>query len=845
MNWLQRIQNWLRPTPIEEISLGYVLDIDKQGHHLVRIYRHENGKDMPVADIKDLLRYDYREITGDGKKLYVVGREDRDILLAISSLNPQFVNHFTLAVDATPPILSYLRKKSRLVETPDAKAIQVSSVPLKPVAQVNFEPQRGLEIKAGYQVDATGPLIAASDVRSMTRSDFVRIGNLLAPLEKPESSIAQELLHREKTVVPIDQIPEYFTRDLVLIQQEFNAVLNDMAKRIRLIDGNIQPTVSVNKTTPGWLDFNIEYTVGDQKISHMQLMVNSHNPYSRISPTTWVRSDRKMLSDVQKKLQDLGTQDNIDALSGGYRVPISQFASLEEFIDAIGGLRSLSAAYQIFLAQLTNFKADASFRLAAPIEQELNRHRITLRSYQREGIHWLIWLFQNRLHGLLADDMGLGKTMQTVCAMAHAYISDNVQQHSLIIAPKSVLVHWYREISRCVPQIRVAIYHGPNRSSTRPLFTYTQPTIFISTYATVTNDIDYLVQIPFFYVILDEATNIKNPNARRTQGIKTLNAAHRIALSGTPIENRPSELWSLFDFLMRDHLGRYGTFQRVFETPILAGNQQVSERLGKRIRPFMLRRRKDEVAKDLPEKIPIVTWCELTDEQRDLYGALQASANEITEALRKGENVSYTGAILPVLTKLKQICDHPALITGQKQPAINRSEKFDLIMEKIKEIVSQGEQVVVFSHFLGMLDLLQHEFDTANINISYIRIDGGTNNRQQLVDSFNRGESTVALCSLMAAGQGITLTAANHVIHADRWWNPAVENQATDRVHRIGQTKTVFVYHFLTQGTLEETIDELLERKQMMADHVVDAAENKQLQWTKEELIEILKPLRD
>lgn len=833
----------MRPIPVEDMSLGYVVDVDEHGRHLVRVFRHEDGKDVPVANVRDLLRYDYRETNADGSKLYIVGKEDRNILLAVSSLNPQFVDHNTVALEVTPPILSYLRQRSKLAETSKAQEIRVSPVPIQPVAKIDFDPQRGLEIQTGYQVDAHSPLIAAKDVKSVAQSDYVRIGNLLAPLAKPENPKARDLLQLEKTVVPLDQIPEYFTRDLVLIQQEFNAVLNDMARQIRVVSSDIQPTVSVNKTSPGWLDFKIEYTVGDQKVSHKQLMVNSQSQYARVSPTTWLRSNPKALADVQKKLQDLGVQNNSDPLSSGYRVAASQFASLEEFIDAIGGVRSLSAAYQLFLAQLTNFKADADFRLADSIEQELSRHRITLRSYQREGIHWLNWLFQNRLHGLLADDMGLGKTLQTICAMAQAYLTENIEQHSLIVAPKSVLIHWQREISRCLPNTRVVLYHGQSRLQTRSLFAYKQPLIFISTYATVNNDIDYLIQIPFFYVILDEATNIKNPTAQRTQSIKSLNAAHRIALSGTPIENRPAELWSLFDFLMREHLGRYGTFQRVFETPILLGDQQVSERLGKRIRPFMLRRRKEEVAKDLPEKIPVITWCELTEEQRHLYGSLQATANDITEALRRGEQVSYTSTILPILTKLKQICDHPALVIDPKRPVLERSEKFDLVTAKIKEIVSQNEQVVVFSHFLGMLDLLQFELETASI--SYMRIDGSTNNRQMLVDRFNKGEAKVALCSLMAAGQGITLTAANHVIHADRWWNPAIENQATDRVHRIGQTKTVFVYHFLTQGTLEETIDELLERKQIMADHVVDAAESKQLQWTKEDLIEILKPLRD
>jgi SNF2 family DNA or RNA helicase len=359
----------------------------------------------------------------------------------------------------------------------------------------------------------------------------------------------------------------------------------------------------------------------------------------------------------------------------------------------------------------------------------------------------------------------------------------------------------------------------------------------------VANDIDALAQIPFYYVVLDEATNIKNPMTKRAQGIKALNAVHRCALSGTPVENRPAELWSLFDFLMRGHLGRHGAFQRRFESPILNGDKPAADALGRRIRPFLLRRVKEEVAKDLPEKIEMTEWCELTEEQRNLYGALQASASAIHDALVKGEQIDYTSHILPVITKLKQICDHPAIVTGRRLPIEGRSQKFDWVIEKVGEILGQREQVVIFSHFLEMLNLLQRAID--KFSAPYIRIDGSTNNRQQWVDQFNQGKARVALCSLQAAGHGITLTGANHVIHADRWWNPAIEAQATDRVHRIGQEKTVYVYRILTEGTLEERIDQLLEQKRVIAGQIMNAAGAQRLQWTREDLIEILKPLRD
>ncbi|GIK54362.1 MAG: hypothetical protein BroJett015_00250 [Chloroflexota bacterium] len=548
-----------------------------------------------------------------------------------------------------------------------------------------------------------------------------------------------------------------------------------------------------------------------------------------------MKNDQKIVQKTEKRLRDLEAELTLH----GYRSPISQFATLEDFIESIGGKAELSAAYQAFLDQLTSFKADENFRLSPAAERQLKKAHIALRPYQRAGIHWLDWLFNNHLHGLLADDMGLGKTLQSISLLHRAYEQTNSRQHSLILTPKSVIHHWKRELERFFPDIRTYEYHGPSRR--KDYLQASTPITFISTYETVTNDLDTLKTVPFFYIILDEATRIKNPDSKRAQAVKALNGAHRLALSGTPVENQPAEMWSLFDFLMRGHLGKHGTFQRVFENPITAGDNKAAQKLGRRVKPFMLRRIKEDVANDLPEKIPMDEWCELSPEQRQLYGALQDQAKQIHESLRRGESVNYAANILPLLTKLKQICDHPALITQQNIPLMGRSEKFDWIVDKIGEIVQQREQVVVFSHFLGMLNLLEEALGQKKL--SYIRIDGSTNKRQNLIDKFNRREQSVALCSIQATGYGINLIAANHVIHADRRWNPATENQATDRVHRIGQEKTVYVYRIMVRGTLEERIDALLSSKQEIADTIVKAAGEGARQWSREELLELLRPL--
>lgn len=831
--------DWLRKrfrrTEIKPLPLIYKVDrIDEQ--HVVQVCIRRNGEDVPVEDIEALWQYGYqeREETATGNILYVVDERDRQTLLSLRSTNPRLEGNGRLSFDFIPPILAYLRTKENIGESDTSAKLTIRDKPLTAAAQIDFDPQVGLTIKTGYQDPISQEIVSMVNAKQTAEGNYVLVGDTFMPTP-PLVNNAQKWWERSTTLVTVRDIPEFFQRDFVLLKKEFSAVLTDRASQIQIIDEPFKPVVKIDKDERGWLDFYVGYEAGDVTLPH-DLLAQAHNdPYIQLNETTWIKNDQKTIARTERQLREL----EAEVTAQGYRTPVSQFASLDEFIKSIGGKAELSAAYQTFLEQLTGFQADNTFQLSPSSEQQLQKVKVNLRPYQRAGIHWLDWMYHNHLHGLLADDMGLGKTLQAICVLRRAYEASRSRQHSLVLAPKSVIHHWERELHKYYPQLRVYPYHGPQRNSR--LLQAIEPILFISTYETVTNDLELFVQVPFYYIILDEATRIKNPQSKRTQAAKALNSAHRLALSGTPVENRPSELWSIFDFLMRGHLGRFGTFKRLFEDRIASGNLKATEQLGKRVRPFMLRRLKEEVAKDLPSKIEMDEWCELTTEQRQLYGGLQGAVNQVRDALRRGEQVSYTANILPVLTKLKQICDHPALVSPQKEPVLGRSEKFDWIVEKIREVKAQREQVVVFSHFLGMLTFL--EAALKQHKISYIRIDGSTNKRQALIDLFNRRERVVALCSLGATSQGINLTSANHVIHADRWWNPALEDQATDRVHRIGQNKTVYVYRIMVQGTLEERIEELLVMKRNVANQIVDAAGAGARQWSREELLELLRPL--
>jgi len=367
-------------------------------------------------------------------------------------------------------------------------------------------------------------------------------------------------------------------------------------------------------------------------------------------------------------------------------------------------------------------------------------------------------------------------------------------------------------------------------------FDTSKHTIFLTTYETITRDIEQreIYKISFYLVILDEATKIKNVNSLRTKSIKKLNSLYRFVITGTPIENRPIELWSIFDFLMKGHLGNKSKFLEIEKEIVENNNQNYIDLIVKKIKPFVLRRKKEDVAKDLPDKIILQQWCELTDEQKYYYNKIIEEKDKLLEL------DSFN--LLKILEKLKQLCIHPALVNYKMDPILGRSEKFDLAYELIMEIIEKNEKCIIFSEYLNPLNFIE-ELLILN-GIKYIKITGAVQNRQELIDLFNNDDSyKVAILSLRATSHGITLTSANNAILLDLWWNPTVINQAIDRIHRIGQQRTVYVYQILIKGSIEEKILDLLKNKLSLSNKIMETIYFEGGRFTKEELIEILKPI--
>ncbi len=446
----------------------------------------------------------------------------------------------------------------------------------------------------------------------------------------------------------------------------------------------------------------------------------------------------------------------------------------------------------------------------------------TLRPYQARGVSWLAHLESSGFGGCLADDMGLGKTIMVIALALHD------QRPTLVVCPTSVIGNWEREIERFAPSLDVVRHHGSGRAKTAAtLEEQLKPrTIVLTSYGLLRRDRALLSDVRFGRVVLDEAQNIKNPVAQQTRAARALSADSRLALTGTPVENRLTDLWSIMEFCNTGLLGPSEDFIERFAGPVERGDEDATERLRRIVRPFVLRRLKSDpdVAPDLPEKFVSSVVCPLTPEQATLY---RATVDEALDAISSAEGIKRRGNILALITSLKQICDHPAVFLKQSSPVGGRSGKLARVTEMLEEVVAEREAALVFTQYVTMGRLLKEHLAEA-LGVEPIFLHGGTTraSRDRMVERFQQEDGpAIFILSLRAGGTGLNLTRATHVFHFDRWWNPAVEDQATDRTHRIGQTKKVMVHALTVSGTLEERIADLLERKRDLAERIVGAGE--------------------
>jgi SNF2 family DNA or RNA helicase len=452
----------------------------------------------------------------------------------------------------------------------------------------------------------------------------------------------------------------------------------------------------------------------------------------------------------------------------------------------------------------------------------------TLRPYQSAGLSWLAFLRQWGLGACLADDMGLGKTIQVIALLLHERAAGDGKRPALLICPTSVVGNWQRELARFAPDLRTLAYHGAARKQVNLAEQAAQHDIVISSYALLHRDEKHLAEVKWGDVILDEAQNIKNPGTKQAQAARKLDAQWRAALTGTPVENRLAELWSIFQFLNPGYLGSQKDFQERFARPIeRASDPTATQRLKALVGPFILRRVKTDpsVISDLPDKNEMKVYCNLTKEQATLY---QAVVRDSIKRIEEADGIERRGLVLAMMMKLKQVCNHPAQFLGDGSAVPGRSGKLARLTEMLDEVRSVRERALVFTQFAEMGTLLKGYLQEL-LNDEVLFLHGGTpaKARDKMVERFQNDPNgpLVFILSIKAGGTGLNLMRANHVFHFDRWWNPAVENQATDRAFRIGQTRNVQVYKYLCAGTFEEKIDDMIERKKALAESIVGTSE--------------------
>lgn len=585
-----------------------------------------------------------------------------------------------------------------------------------------------------------------------------------------------------------------------------------------------------------FLKFEWEIAIGDSSLSieEFEKLSELKVPFVRIRGK-WIKFDNEEIKEILEKIKTNYTQLTLgDALQQTLTNDIVENDLFNfEFDD-----RGLFSDFRAKMGSSSKIK-----ELNVP-----NDFIGELRHYQIDGLSWINYLKDFGFGACLADDMGLGKTIQIIAFLLHEKEKNKYpSQPSLIICPTSIIGNWFKEIKRFAPNFKVYIYHGINRPKRIDFESLAMNyDIVITTYNLALRDKNTLSDIFWENIIIDEAQNIKNPHSKQTRAIKNLISNYKIALTGTPIENRLSELWSILDFLNAGYLGSLKKFNDKFVIPIEKdGSKIMREQLAKIINPFILRRLKTDptIIQDLPEKLENKVFCSLKEEQAILY---EAVVKDLFNQLNEAQGILRKGLVLATITKLKQICNHPAQFMHEKKIKLdNRSCKFERLEEMLQEIIDNNEKVLIFTQYKELGDMLVfHLKKKFDCGVLFLSGDTPQKTRDEKVrifqESINPESPKIFILSIKAGGVGLNLTAANHVFHIDRWWNPAVENQATDRAYRIGQEKNVIVHKFVCIGTLEESIDHLIEQKKELANSIITTGDIWLTELSTEELRNVL-----
>lgn len=830
------------------------LSFAKEAHRLQWSWHEMNEEHIELlSNIKsnEFLIYTSPTYLIKNNQLYALSREYNANFLQTLLSSPRIPKYFLDEVVAT------IDEKLPHLDIESPEYYEIETLEIKPKAKLhiatilyNDKLEHTLELSFIYGDNAVAYMPLNASKKILKRGYAL---NIIRDFEREESFI-QEILRmgfaaanidetllfmlKEDSIIWLDKWRIFLEFEVERLQKEGWAVSFDGEFNLTFAQADSVFAYVNEQKNKGWFDLSFDIEIEGQKIPMVPIIVKLLNTLEHLNDlpeflNIQLRPNHFAKLSTQEILPILKTINNLlDSIKEEDQRTISLNSSKAHLIDNFDTAAVEWVGKRDILELSQKLKAfDGISEVNLP--QNLNA---TLRDYQHRGINWLNFLYEYQFSGILADDMGLGKTLQVLAHLQRLKEEGKLTKPSLIVMPTSLVGNWRSEATKFTPQLTLLDLYGSNRFEL--LGEINRYDIVLTTYQLAAKDEEVFGGVEFLYIILDEAQKIKNPRTKMAKSIKAFNSQYRLALSGTPIENHLGELWSIFSFLMPGFLNTLTLFKRFYQTPIeKEGNSARQQLLNSKIKPFMLRRTKDSVIDELPDKTEIIKYVEFGIEQQKLYESIRLTMEKQVRDLivKQGIEKSHI-TILDALLKLRQVCCDPSLLKLKMEIEQTQSAKLELFLELVEELLEEGRKILVFSQFTSMLNIIEKELQ--NRSISYSKLVGSTKDREKVINTFRAGKSDIFLISLKAGGVGLNLVEADTVIHYDPWWNPAAENQATDRAYRIGQTKAVFVYKLIVQNSIEEKILQLQENKKQLQDNLYGEGSDEKI--TANDLFELL-----
>ena len=746
-----------------------------------------------------------------------------------STFNQENFCRYVIPRQAVQPLLTTLRDY-----LPNQHDMVIHPIPLRSIFKVDMTTELDLEIRPQIQLIQEGGEERYYESEELER---FRYGNLvylqelgiLAELEGRDSK--RQFRAPKKMILKQTQVPA-FLDEMADELEEGRYAVTEAIKKIQIFKKYDQFKIKIEALERDWYWLSVSYGFGNTSMS-LEEILRARRDGNRYIGTSegWIDCWAESLSGLDALL-DLTVKDKSAGKAAGLKLSRMEVLRLRAAVPADPNLTGDKGQVDV-LTRLLDLQPATPFTGVAGMTSSLRR-------YQRLGAEWLLFLFENGLGGLLCDDMGLGKTHQVMALWAYLIENDMNNGPNLLVCPTTVLSHWEAKLREHAPGLKISVYYGADRDLTGSSKT---ENVLLTSYGVLRRDRNLLRTISFDVAVFDEIQHIKNPDTLAYRAAQQIKARMKLGLTGTPIENSLNELKALMDLTVPGYLGTDGDFHHRYVAPLSENlDSPRREELQRLVAPFTLRRLKSTVLEELPPKIEDIRICRLSDDQIKLYrDAINTRAGDLLEMLEEGKKPVPYIHVFALLNILKQVCNHPALVKGSPEEYEQYdSGKWDLFEELMAESLDSGQKVVVYSQFLGMIQIIEKFL--ADLGIGYVSLTGASRNRGDIISRFNTDpDCRVFVGSLKAGGTGIDLVAASVVIHYDRWWNAAREDQATDRVHRIGQNRGVQVFKLVTEGTLEEKISAIIMKKRDLMDRVILEDDPGLLKsFSREQLLELL-----